>query len=202
MKLQTKQKKSTKQLTMMGILGAMAVILFYTVEFPVPFMPPFLKLDISDLPVLIGGFLYGPASGVLLAFVKALLHLFKTQTMGVGELADFLGTTALVFPASYIYSKNKTIKRAVWGMGVGILAMTVVAFFANMFILIPFYSNIMPIEAIIEACNKVNPLANGIFADSLNGYYVCCVIPFNLFKGFIICLVTFLVYKRISRFVK
>lgn len=195
-------KLSTKQLTMMGILGAMAVIFFYVLEIPLPFMPPFLKLDISDLPVLIGGFMFGPFSGLMLALVKALLHLFKTQTMGVGELADFITASALVVPSGIIYKRNKTMKTAVVAMSVGIFAMTAAALIVNRFILIPFYSNLMPIEAIIEACNAVNPLAEGVFADSMNGYYVFCVLPFNLFKGIVISIITFLIYKRLSRIVK
>lgn len=195
-------KISTKQLTMMGILGAMSVILFYILEIPIPFMPPFLKLDISNLPVLICSFMYGPVSGILLALTKALLHLFKSQTMGVGELADFITASAFVLTAGILYKKNKTMKTAIASMALGTAAMTVAALIVNKFILIPFYSNLMPIEAIIEACNSVNPLAKGVFSDSMNGYYIFCVVPFNIFKGIVISAITFLVYKRLSRAVK
>ena len=37
-----------------------------------------LKIDFSDIPILLGMFLYGPLAGVITAFVRSLLHLFLT----------------------------------------------------------------------------------------------------------------------------
>jgi len=51
-----------------GMLTAAAVVLQY-LEFPIPIMPGFIKLDFSDLPELIGAFAYGPVAGIIIALL-------------------------------------------------------------------------------------------------------------------------------------
>ena len=71
---------------MVGVcsLSALAFILMLF-EFPILPVAPYLKMDFSDLPVLIGGFIYGPAAGVMVAFLKCLIHAM-TQGFSAGEL--------------------------------------------------------------------------------------------------------------------
>ena len=63
--------------------------------------------------------------------------------------------------------------------------------------LIPFFSKIMPIEAIFSACAEVNPMIGDI-----NTYIIFGALPFNLIKGVILSGVTWLLYKRLSTFIK
>jgi riboflavin transporter FmnP len=190
----TKNKLSARFIASVGILSGIAVVLMQILEFPIPFMPPFLKLDFSTLPALIGGFAYGPVTGVAICFIKALLHLLRTETGGVGELADFLASASLTLTASLIYMRGKSRKNAILGMVLGTIAIMVVGSLANWFILIPFYANVMPMDQIIELCGKVNPLI-----QDRAGYVLFGAAPFNLIKGIIICLLTFLVYKKTSK---
>ena len=166
-------------------------------EFPIPFMPPFLKLDFSNIPALIGGFAYGPLVGVAVVFVKSLLHLLVTTTGGVGEIADFLTSASMVFTASLIYKHMKTRKNALLGMAAGIILMMAVGAVTNYFILIPFYEKIMPIEQIIAACSAVNHKISG-----MSTYILFGVLPFNLIKGVLISAITIMIYKKISRLIK
>ena len=77
-----------RKLTGTAMLSAVAYILMF-LEFPIPFLiPPFIKMDFSELPALIAGFAYGPLSGVAVCLIKNLLHLMNTQTGGVGESDD------------------------------------------------------------------------------------------------------------------
>lgn len=188
--------KNIKQISTLGMLAAVATILMY-IELPLPLMPPFFKLDISTSPALIGGFLFGPVGGILIALVKALIHALTSQTGGVGELADFLCSGTIILISSLIYKKHKTKKRAVCGLCIGVAGLIIVSALANMYILIPFYSQMMPIEQIFQACNAVNPLINSKLTYILWG-----VVPFNLFKGILISLLTMLLYKKISHIVK
>lgn len=190
----TRKGFTPKFIASVGILSGISIVLMQILEFPIPFMPPFLKFDFSNLPALIGGFAYGPVTGVIITLIKAALHLLRTDTGGVGELADFLAGGSLVFTASMIYKYNKTRKNAVIGLILGTIIMAIVGGLANYFILIPFYTNVMPMEQIIELCGKVNPLIN----DTL-GYVLYGAIPFNLIKGFIISAITFIVYKQVSK---
>lgn len=183
---------STRRLTVLALLAAIATILMYF-ELPIPFMPPFLKLDISAVPVMIGSFMFGPIAGLTIAGIKAVIQAFSTQTGGVGELADFIitGSFALTAGIVYRFHRNKTGARL--AAVCSIFVITIVGCVANWFILLPFYKNIMPIDAIIAACSALNP-----YITDASGYIWFGVLPFNLLKGTVICLLTFALYKRLS----
>lgn len=189
-----KTKLTPKFIASVGVLSGISIVLMQLLEFPIPFMPPFLKLDFSTLPALIGGFAYGPVTGLVIVFIKALLHLLRTQTGGVGELADFLASGAMVLTSALIYKKYKTRKGAVAALLLGTCAIMIVGALANYFILIPFYANVMPMEQIIEMCGKVNPLITNTVTYVLYG-----AVPFNLVKGLILSIITFVIYKQVSK---
>ena len=179
--VQNKTRFTPKFIASVGILSGISIVLMQILEFPIPFMPPFLKFDFSTLPALIGGFAYGPVTGIAIAFIKAALHLLRTDTGGVGELADFLASGSLVFVSSLIYKRIKTRKGAVLGLVLGAIAMAIVGGLANYFILIPFYTNVMPMEQIISLCGKANPLITNTL-----GYVLYGAIPFNLIKSTVV----------------
>ena len=189
-------KTNIRKLVLIALLGAVATVLMYF-ETPLPFMPPFLKLDASGVPVLVASFVLGPIEAVMVALIKALVHLLNTQTGGVGELADFIitGTFALSAGFIYRYFKTKNVNARVAAATVaGIAAIVFAGILANKFILIPFYSTMMPIDTIFELCGKVNPLVK-----DLNSYLLYGVAPFNAIKGAVIAALTLLVYKRIDK---
>ena len=82
------QKNKSKFIAKVGVLSALASAIMF-IEAPLPFMPPFLKLDLSEIVVLLGAFALGPLAGVTIELVKNLVHLPFTMTGGVGELANF-----------------------------------------------------------------------------------------------------------------
>ncbi len=187
-----KQSISTRKLVVLALLTAISTVLMYF-EMPIPFMPPFLKLDISAVPIMIGSFMFGPVSGLIMAGLKATIHLFSTQTGGVGELADFLITGSFAVTAGIVYLRHRNRKGARIAAVCSVFVITVVGCLANWFVLLPFYKNIMPIDAIIAACNAINP-----YITDASGYIWFGVLPFNLLKGTVVCIVTFLLYKRLS----
>ena len=81
----TVKRVNVRYLTVTAMLSAVAYILMF-LDFSVPFMPSFIKMDLSELPALIGSFAMGPLCGVIICLVKNVLHLFITSTGGVGEL--------------------------------------------------------------------------------------------------------------------
>ena len=105
--------KTTKLRTITGVavLSAIAFILAF-LEFPVPLSPAFVRMDLSDLPALIGAFAYGPLAGVLIELVKNALQLTSTATAGVGELANFIMGGTFVLVAGAVYRRRKTKKAA------------------------------------------------------------------------------------------
>lgn len=103
--------QNVRMLTMTAVLSAIAFVLAFF-EFPVPLSPTFARMDLSDLPALIGAFAYGPVSGILIEFVKNALQLLTSSTGGIGELANFIMGSSFVVTAGLIYKFHKTKKTA------------------------------------------------------------------------------------------
>ena len=180
----------------MALFAAISTVLMY-IEVPIPLMPPFLKLDISAVPIMIGSFAFGPFEGLVMSLIKAMVHALSSQTMGVGEVADFLITGSFAFTAGLLYRRHKNKKAAVTACAVSIITATAVGTLANYFLLLPFYAAMynMPLQAVIDMCRAVNPAI-----DSLGSYILLGIVPFNLLKGTIVAVLTFLIYKKISTF--
>lgn len=187
------KKVSVGVLARIGVLGAIASLLYLWPEIPV--IPPIYKLDFSTLPVLLGGFAMGPVSSLFILLIKDLTGLLHSSTMGVGELADFLCSGLFVVSACLVYRRERTRAGALKGMALGVVVMVAAGALANYFIMIPFYMKVMNFSA--EAI--VGMIANVIPAvDSMGKLILLATAPFNLLKGVVLCLVTLLVYKRLS----
>lgn len=192
----TQKRFSPRNIAMIGMLSAASFILMF-LEFSIPIMPSFIKLDISELPALLGAFAMGPVEGVIICLIKNLIHLVRTSTGGVGELSNFLLGAVFVFVAGIIYKLKKNRTGAIIGSLVGALAMAVFSVFSNYYLVYPFYTNFMPMETIIGAYQAINPNVNGLLE--------CLIVfnmPFTFCKGMLDVLITFLIYKRISPIIK
>ncbi len=180
-----------------ALLSVVGFILMF-IEVSLPFMPFFIKLDFSELPALIASFAYGPVFGIAVCLVKNLLHLFITNTAGIGELANFLMGIFFVLPAGLIYKKLKSRKGALIGSLVGAAAMAVAGVFINFFITYPlYYIIVMPKEVILGIYKALLPSVNGIF-DALLIFNM----PFTFAKGIIVAAVCYIVYKKLSPILK
>lgn len=176
-----------------ALLAALGLVFMY-LEFPLPLFPSFLKLDISDLPALVASFFYGPGTGVLVELVKNLLHLMVTTTAGVGELGNFLVGAAFVVPAGVLYRRDRTKAGARRGLVAGTISLALAGGAANYFILLPFYSKIIPIEQLIAMSAAAIPAVHNTLTLVLFG-----VVPFNIIKGALVSLLTLRLYKHIGR---
>ena len=190
------QNSTTKvrALTGTAMLGAVAAVLMY-LDFPIPIMPAFVKLDVSELPALIASFAYGPVSGVLVCLIKNLIKLPSTSTAAVGELFNFVMGALFVGVAGIVYKRNKTRKGAIVGALLGALVMAVVSVPYNYFIVYPAYVVMyhLPLEAIIGMYQAINP--------SVDGLLTCLLVfnlPFTFVKGVLDAVLCFLIYKPLS----
>lgn len=148
----TQASKRTHHLAVAAMLSAVAAVLQF-VEFSIPLIPSFVKLDISDLPALLGTFSLGPVYGVVIQLVKNLLHLPFGSSAGVGELSNFILGAVFVLCAGLVYRKHKSRKGALIGAMLGAVLMAVVSVPSNYFFVYPAYVKVygMPLEAIIGA---------------------------------------------------
>lgn len=108
----------------------------------------------------------------MMEIVKILVKLVlkPTSTGFVGEFANLMIGCSLILPAGIIYRFHKTKKSAVLGMAAGAVMMAVVGVVINVYILIPFYSNLMPLDTIIQAGAAINPAISNVwtFASSVS----------------------------------
>ena len=191
------KKVNIKSITVMAIMGAIGFILMM-LEFPLPFIiPSFIEFDFSELPAIITAFALGPIQGIVVCFIKNLLHLFVTTTAGVGELSNFILGAIFVGVAGFIYKYKKTRAGALIGSVSGALIMAVVSIATNYFITYPFYTNFMPMEGINGAYQAILPAA-----DSLLKCLIIFNVPFNFVKGMVVSLICFGIYKKLSPVLK
>lgn len=188
---------STKTMIKISVLGVLAFLIMF-IEIPMWFTPPFLKIDLSDIPALVGAFALGPIAGVAIEFLKNVLHMLLkgTSTMGVGELANFIIGSVFVYTAGILYYKKRNFAAAVRGLILGTIVMTLVASVANYVFLIPFYAKLFGanVELYVSMGSQVNSLVTDFKTFILFG-----IVPFNLLKGIIVSILTIPVYKRLSK---
>ncbi len=195
-----KGKITTAYLVKLALLTSLSFILYMFVKFNLPFMfPSFLDMQFSELPAILAGFSLGPVSGVLVIVLKCLMKLPFSSTAGVGELIDIAIGVAYVLPASLIYWHNKNKKNAIIGFVVGTFCAVIVAIVFNRFVAIPFYVQLYfggNFNIIVGICQKLYPKMT---ADTFYAYYLgLAVLPFNILRSFVVSIITFLVYKRLS----
>ncbi len=191
---------TTRKMTAIGILCAMATVLMIF-DFPLWFIPSFYKLDFSEIPVLIGAYAFGPATGVIMEFLKILLKLLikGTSTAFVGELANFVVGCSFIIPAATIYAFKKTKKNAIVSCIAGTLILVVFAAVFNALYLIPAFTKFMSLDSILAKGAEKNSLVN---QDSMTSFVIFAVAPLNLIKGVAVSVVTMLIYKPLSKFMK
>ena len=195
-----KTKIRAREITIIGMLGAIAVVLMLF-EIPLPFAPAFYVIDFSEVPVLIGCFALGPLAGVLIELVKIILNFLinGTATAGVGEIANFVIGCSFCVPAGLIYRRRKTRKGAIIGMVSGTLIMAFLGCFINAYVMLPVYAKAfrLPIDALVAMGSEVNAGVINLFT-----FVVFAVLPFNLLKGVMVSVIVLLIYKKISPILK
>ncbi len=196
-----RKKVTTAYLAKVAIMSALSFVLYFFAKFPLPFMfPSFLDMQFSELPAILAGFSLGPTAGVIVILVKCLLKFPFSGTGYVGETMDIFIGISYVLTASLIYNKYKDKKHAVIGMAVGSAVATVVAMIFNRVVAIPFYTEAMfggDFNIIVNMCRSLYPK---ITADNFYYYYLfVAVLPFNILRIFVVSVVTFFVYKRLSK---
>lgn len=192
----TTKRISVRKLTGTAMLSAIAYVLMF-LDFSVPFMPSFIKMDLSELPALIGAFAYGPVAGVVICLVKNVIHLMITTTGGVGELSNFLLGASFVLVAGGVYRFKKSRKGALIGSVLGAFVMGIFSIISNYFLVYPIYYNFMPQDAILAAYQLI--------FSGVKNILQCLIVfnaPFTFIKGMISVVITFIIYKRISPILK
>ena len=185
---------NAKRMARVGVLAALAALLYLIPGIPV--IPPIYKLDFSTVPVLVAGLISGPIDALIVLLIKDLTGLLHSSSMGVGELADFLCSAAMVLSAWWLFKKKLP------GLPVAVLstlAMGLMGAVINYFIMIPFYVKVMsfPLDKIISLVS-----ATVAWVKDLPSLIAFATVPFNLLKGAVICALAYPIYRAIKKYIR
>lgn len=191
-----KKYLTTRNISRISIMGALGAVLMLF-DFPIAIAPTFYKIDLGDLPCLIGAFAMGPVPAFFIQIVKIVVKLLlkPTSTAFVGEIAAFICSSAFTVSAAYFYFKDRSKSNAIKSMAIASVILAVVATVANYVFIIPAYVKLfnMPLETIIDMGNSIFPIVK----DKLS-FVLCCVLPFNIIKAVIVDVLTFFLYRHIA----
>lgn len=181
------QDRKLQKMTAVAVCAAMGVVLQMIA---IPLIPafPFLKMDFSDIPVLVNMFVFGPLTGIATAFVRSTIHLLMTGFSPdnlVGDIASFLATTIFTLPIFYIFKRTEKYGFKLLGLFSGISLMTVFMSIANYFVITPLYLKVFGLDA------------QQMLGMDLGKYILYGVTPFNLIKGVIVSAVFLVLYAKL-----
>lgn len=198
--MQEKQRINARKLTLIAMLGAIGgLLMFY--EISVPFAPPFYKLDFSDVPSIIGTFIMGPLAGIYIEIIKVFIKLLLrgTSTAFIGEIVSVIGSSLFVLVIWWVYAYGKRgIKAMYYSLGVGLIFRIIWACICNVYISLPMYARIYgwPMEKLIGMGTAVNPKIT-----DMNTFVIWAIIPFNLLKYSLVCVLVALLYKVLEKMI-
>ena len=186
---------STQNLIRMGLLSAISVLLMQF-DFAVPgLFPPFLKVDLGEVPAIVGVLAIHPLAGIVIPLIKILVDslILGTETGYVGEVSNLIISIAYLLPLMIITRKNKSLKATLVGIVLGIVTTTIVGCISNYFMILPLYAKLfMPMDVIIGMGSKINPAIT-----DMKSFVLLVIAPFNIFKSVIISIASVTVVKAI-----
>lgn len=171
-----------KVLTSMSMLAALSLVMVAIINFPLIPAAPYLKYDPADIPILIGTFLFGTTAGLMLTAITVILQglLISTDGGPIGIIMHFMATGSFVLVAGLIYHRSRTKRAAQTALFCGSITMTGVMIAFNL-LLTPLFLG-APLTKVIEMLLPI-------------------IIPFNLVKAGINSILTWFIYKPVSKFV-
>jgi len=173
-------KMDVNKMVKMGVLSALSIVLMFIIRFPLIPSAPFLEYEPANVPILIGGFLYGPAAGLVITVVVSIIQALTVSSGSgwIGAVMHIIYTGTFVVVAGLIYKRFHTLKGAIAALAAGTLTITLVMIPLNLFFTPKFLGT--PVEAV-------------------KAMLIPAIIPFNLLKALINSIVTALVYKSVGR---
>ena len=170
-----RKKLTTKELTTLAMLTAIAYALVATIRIPIVL---FLKYEPKDVVITIGGFLMGPGAVLASSFVVALIEMFTISDTGIiGCIMNLLSTCSFAFTAAYVYKQRHTMGGAIAGLVTGSVVMVITMLLWN-YLITPLYMT-------------------GTSRSDIAGMLMPVFLPFNLLKAGLNSACILLLYKPV-----
>ena len=177
--IRSKSSIDVRTIACTGMLCAVAYVAMYLSKSIFSFMAVagFLKFDLKDVVIAIGGFLFGPLNVFCVSTIVSLIEMITVSTTGPwGLLMNIISTCSFLCPAAYFYKRNRSFRWAILGLVLGGVLMTATMMLWN-YLVVPIYQG-MPRQAV---------------ADMLLPVFL----PFNLTKALMNGSLTMLLYKPV-----
>ncbi|ASK64400.1 riboflavin transporter FmnP [Virgibacillus phasianinus] len=183
------QSSRLVKLIILALLGTISLLLFF-LNFPIPFLPPYLKIDFSEVPALIAALIFSPLAGVLVEAIKNLLYLVVSGAGDpIGVAANFLAGVLFIVPVAMLYHKYKGVKSIVSGLVTGTIIMAAGMSILNYFVILPAYAWFIGAPGMAESTAK----SVAVFAG---------VLPFSVIKGVIIGMLFVPLFIKMHRWIE
>lgn len=182
------QSSKLLKLIVLSLLGAISFLLFF-LNFPLPFLPPYLKVDFGEIPAIIAALIFSPLAGVVVIAIKNVLYLVIGSGDPVGVVANFLAATLFVLPIAVFYHRYKTIKSMISGLITGTIIMAVAMSVLNYLVILPIYAWFMGMEEMKFEGAKRFAVLYGI-------------LPFNVLKGVIVGMLFVPLYIKMQTWIE
>ncbi|AQW22100.1 ECF transporter S component [Lentilactobacillus curieae] len=159
----------------LSVLSAVSYVLMF-ISFPIIMFVPWMKVDFSDIPILLATVVFGPLAGLTVAGLKALLYWVTTGVSipnFIGIFASFVSSGTLIL--GYELASKLFRNRNKWVKGFAIvafmtIAITVVMTALNWAFVLPMYMQLIGFK----------------LSMPLNEIVLYGVAPFNIIKGIIV----------------
>lgn len=176
-------KFGVRKMCTMAILAALSLVLIFLIHFPIFPAVPDMEYDPADIPILIGGFVYGPMAGFVITIVASLIQAVTVSAKSglVGFMMHVIATGTLVMVSSTYYKHHKNRKGAFIALILGCLAMTLIMIPVNLFVTTRYWG--VPLEVVTALIPTV-------------------IIPFNLIKSGANSIVVLIIYKTLRKIIK
>jgi riboflavin transporter FmnP len=179
-----KNKTYLEKVVGISIFSALAFVVALMCNV-IPPVQGFLSLDVKDAVIAIASFIYGPISGVLIAFIAAFIEFLTFSTTAwYGFIMNFASSAVFSLTAALIYKFRRTLNGALIGFFSAVIATTGVMLLLNSFVT-PIY--------LIEFLKMPEAVAKSTVVELLPKV----LLPFNLAKSIMNASVAMLLYKPI-----
>ncbi|MGG0668244.1 ECF transporter S component [Sporosarcina koreensis] len=181
--------KKLRRMILIAILGSISTVLMQ-LNFPLPALPAFLKVDFSEIPAVLAIMTMGPVAGIAVELLKNVLHWFLSGSptgVPVGEIANFATGILFIMPIYFIFKKVQNAKGLTAGLITGTVIMAVGMSALNYFVFLPMYVYFMNMPAYT--------------GEAMFNVIVLGILPFNLIKGIMLMVISLLLYKSMSKWI-
>ncbi|GKV55461.1 riboflavin transporter FmnP [Sporosarcina sp. NCCP-2222] len=181
--------KKLRKMILIAMLGSISTVLMQ-LNFPLPALPPFLKVDFSEIPAVLAIMTMGPIAGISVELLKNVLYWFMSGSptgVPVGEIANFTTGVLFIMPIYYIFKRVQSTKGLTAGLIIGTVSMAVGMSVLNYAVFLPMYSYFLNMPPYV--------------GDAMFDVIVKGILPFNLIKGALLMVVFLLLYKSLHKWI-